>query len=702
LDRVRVQDTTVAIDRRHRFRVAASRFRRCAKSNRACNIVVVMRFNATRLVAVAVAVAVAAAPRVADACSCVRPVMSRVVLPTDGANDVPLDAHVRVFLTAFAPELRAAVAKDELRLRRADGALVPSKTKVVATRVDLVPDKPLVANTRYQLEQLVAFDGEGQRMSDTQRWHDAGGWGKVKGKVVAAWYPVSSFRTGASPDSTSLPTRVFAKASVRKARGGGDCGPGEALSLELEPLKLPPLASYELEVRGQGVVATVAPEAMRRNSLYASNMLCAYDKVYFRPRRPLQVRAVLRGASGRSEASPWMTPTGGTVPHRQAPKLGADVLARWKAVTLLHDPKALAQQPLHCPYGVETLRMRSLASGGAGWAYESLASLGLRRGALVGVTQAGNGSPQLERLGKPAKALPLSGVAPRGWFDDHGTLLTTTSYANNRSEVLVARIDSNTGIRWSRVLRAPGGRDANARVVAGGGHALAAWHHTDPKDYETSLCWATLDDASGRTLASNAKRCIDTTEGYPALARVGDRFLLAHHRRTGGFGYRGKLELLHGTASRGLGRPKPLDLGTKRGGLDMAVAGREIGIVGEKDGRIVWANIASDGRILRGPITVSQGRGNRKPRIAWGHGVFLVGWEQHPHDRTYVTVVDRFGTAAPVHEVLRGSPSSTVALVALAKGFAASASVRRHELAVDRLRCRKAHSPRAPDRILMP
>jgi hypothetical protein len=81
---------------------------------------------------------------------------------------LPVDGVIRVFLTGGFPEpLRAALAS-EYRLRDASGAVVPLAASVTATRPDLRPRAPLSPGARYVLDSVLAYDGSGQRVSDSE------------------------------------------------------------------------------------------------------------------------------------------------------------------------------------------------------------------------------------------------------------------------------------------------------------------------------------------------------------------------------------------------------------------------------------------------------------------------------------------------------------------------------------------------------
>jgi hypothetical protein len=142
-------------------------------------------------------------------------------------------------------------------------------------------------------------------------------------------------------------------------------------------------------------------------------------------------------------------------------------------------------------------------------------------------------------------------------------------------------------------------------------------------------------------------------------------------------------------------------LGDTRGGVDLARGGYDdLGIVTERDGQIVWALIGPDGRVWRGPIVVSEGLGqhNRKPRIAFGHGTFIVAWERHPVGTTHAALVDRLGKVSPVIELAGGAESSTPGVAVTPDGFVASVSRERERLDIELLRCARARWG-APQRI---
>jgi hypothetical protein len=658
-----------------------------------------------RWVAVLVLMALTSWVRASNACSCMRPVLSRTLSPADGARDVPTDAVVRVFLEAFAPELRQAVAK-EMRLREASGAVVATSSTIVATRIDYRPDGPLKPNTRYVIEQLVAYDDKGGRLTDTERWQHALGYSPSTApkKIVLAWFETASFTTDvAGAGATTLPTPVVQKASLHRAHGGGDCGPANSLWMKLDPLTLPASSSLELEVRGQGVVTTMPPGS--HDSIRAGNSLCAYDKVWLKlTQAPLTARVVVRGASTATAAGAWQTVLGPTGHVRPRRPIAPDVLTRWNGARRIKPPRAPADKPLHCAFGLESVASKVATQTGGAWTYDALGSVGEVGSKLATVATAPNNKHPLLIIGKGTRVgLKQTGRNPRAWFDGAGALVGTTEWrSSGDAGVVVARVDRRGKARWTKSLGAAGEVHQNPRVVAGDGGALVAWIGPGKPSYADELCWATFNDSNGRALASS-KSCIPTVEGYPAVAAVGKRFMVAHHRRSAGsMGSRGDAELL----IVGPGAPKKhisLTIGTRHGGMDMAVvADREVGVVGAKDGQIVWAKLAADGRLLRGPKVISRGGDNRKPRITWGHGTFAVVWERFPGQHSYAVTVDRFGTTSGMQELFAGMKSGTVAVTATKDGFATSATLRRNELVTERLRCRKQATQRAPDQIQLP
>ncbi len=335
------------------------------------------------------------------------------------------------------------------------------------------------------------------------------------------------------------------------------------------------------------------------------------------------------------------------------------------------------------------------ASGGAS-SYAAIGSVGWFRGQAATVF---NG-PKVAYL-TPFSGKPLSvgkGSSPRAWFDSQGAVVAATEWAAaGGSHVVVSSITNKSKVAWSRRFGGNGAHK-NPRVIRHGTRTLVAWEAPSNPSYEDELCWEVLD-GSGKTVSSKPHPCVPTTEGYVGLAAVGSSFWLAHHRRVGN---RGHSELLMG--SKGVMRTRRINIGSSaRGGLDMAVVSeREVGIVAENHGDILWATLAADGSFYFPPRVISTGRNNRKPRITWGHGVFLVAWERYPERRSYAVAVDRFGSVSDATSLLPATNNSTVAIGRAPSDFVATTVGDRGTVRGATLRCRQTPSPRAPDRIHVP
>ncbi|MCA9617449.1 MAG: hypothetical protein KC731_00415, partial [Myxococcales bacterium] len=332
--------------------------------------------------------------------------------------------------------------------------------------------------------------------------------------------------------------------------------------------------------------------------------------------------------------------------------------------------------------------------------YEDISSLGLFGGKPTVVVSSSQDRPILQRLGEPALVLVQSGRGPRAWFDERGAIVATTDWPANGKEaqVVVARVNQRGAASWTRRLGIAGEVSDDPRIVAGEGAALVTWERRTPS-YDEELCWVVVDDAKGST-RQKADVCIPEAEGYVGVGRVGETFLIAHHRRRGHA--RGEPELLllgDGVAPKAVALPT----GSVGGGMDLAVvADREVGLVAEKDGAIVWTKLGPDGHVLRGPKVLSRGRDNRKPRITWAHGVFVVAWEIFPGDRAVAVAVDRFGHVSSSLELFPGQDPSTVAVAPAKHGFWATAVSGYHALVFGELACASQPSRLAPDRIAIP
>jgi hypothetical protein len=308
---------------------------------------------------------------------------------------------------------------------------------------------------------------------------------------------------------------------------------------------------------------------------------------------------------------------------------------------------------------------------------------------------------ELDAAGKvTSRSSPLKGTSPRGWFGPEGAFLAATEWRGTfQSRITVARVD---GPSWKGVL-GPAGGNTRPRLVASDSTLLAIWERMDEswlgKRFDAGLCWATLDARSGRLLHAelDGTRAIGR-DGYAGVTRIGESFVIAHQRA----GRQKGIDLLTLRRKGDIATTKALSLGATSGGVDLASTSKNIGLVTERDGHILWALVAPDGRILRGPALVSAGLGNhnRKPRVAFGHGLFAIVWERHPQQSTHAAVVDRFGNVSPAIDLAGGAESSTAAItIAPGDAFMTSVTRARQRVELELLRCASALRG-APQRLV--
>ena len=223
-----------------------------------------MRGDALCALVVAAAVIGPVAPRSASACRCAPVEMRRLVLPADAARDLPLDGQVRVLLSGFPVRLRAALPQ-EYRLRDDTGGLVRTRRRLVATRLDLIPEAPLRPQAHYTLEEVCALDGQRRCLSDRERWDLAEAWTRRHREPAAppprVWVRRASFTTEGAADARTPAAPAVRSAHVDFAYGGGDCGPGTSLhaGYDLPAAGAAPTDVLELEIKGRGVLASFVP-----------------------------------------------------------------------------------------------------------------------------------------------------------------------------------------------------------------------------------------------------------------------------------------------------------------------------------------------------------------------------------------------------------------------------------------------------------
>jgi hypothetical protein len=616
------------------------------------------------------ALATLLAPPVARACSCVPARLTREVMPSDGARGFPTDGTLRVFLTAFSPAARAALAS-EYRLRDAAGHDVPLVAQVVSTRLDLAPLGPLRPETEYTLEQVFAFDAQGTRVSDTDRRYARAG------SLRGVWYPVSTFRTGRGPAARRGVVPGIARSTLGFSHGGGDCGPAASVMVELQ---VPPHATdtdvVELRVQGQGVVATAPAVGLGR--LHAGDTLCDPDPVRLAGGASISVQiAILDATRGEVGASPWVVVTGTGARPTGSAGTGRGRDAALPTLAIEAAPAARASGPAACPHGLEVLTRTEVAATGAPWAYgdrATIASDGARGWLAFASAGEAPAPPRLVTVdGTGRLATPRASV--RGWPQalvpgavGPLAVLVEPSSPSTLAAQLVA-FDGSGGAAW----RAPlAGRGGSYRLARGGGHVLAMWSASNP-DYSQQVALSLHDERTGAVLASALPTAegIDTNAEGGVAAHVDGRFLIVWPSGMGMSARTGlrSAVLAPGTVTMGPASALALDSYVPP---DLAAAGARAGLAtGTQDGRIEWSLLDRDGRLVRGPVVLSQGvggRDNRLPRIGWDGRLFVVAWETHPEGGAYAVAVDEQGVASPPVRVDAGEPHAGTVGVAVVGG----------------------------------
>jgi hypothetical protein len=297
--------------------------------------------------------------RPAEACSCIAPSPQRSPVLADGALDFPVDGNLRVLLYAFPPALRARMG-EEYRLRDDTGALVPVVATVDDTVLTLAPDAPLRGDAQYVIERVFAYDADGVRLSDGERWEGVRPVRPSENRVAERlWFTEASFHTAGGAAHRSVPTVAVRDAKVYFASGGGDCGPGTSLSFEFDTDgELPPGDLFVAQVQGHGDIGSFT--AREGGMFGAGDMLCTPDKVHLGYQGPFDVRIDVLHADGtRTEATPWVRAS----PESPPPK---DVRERQEYLDSAtydawFEPPAADPPPTHssspapasCPFGLE-------------------------------------------------------------------------------------------------------------------------------------------------------------------------------------------------------------------------------------------------------------------------------------------------------------------------------------------------------------
>ena len=628
----------------------------------------------------------------AHACSCVQVRLGREVLPADGAVDVPTDAVLRVFLTAFPESVRASLAA-EYRLRDPAGTLVPLDATVVSTRLDLRPRTALQPSTEYTLEQVFAFGPTGARLGDTERWR------APAGTVRGAWYPVVRFRTGAGPATGAARAPTIVRAELHFSSGGGSCGPATTVSVATRlPAAIAATDVAELRVRGQGVVATAPAEDA--GELAAGDTLCARDPITLRRGASLRVQVAIVDASGAEVgASAWAGASGrGARPRSRS---HTDLLGAggWPSIPIGPTPPAAAPSgPQSCAHGLEVVARREVVSDTAPWTYGDRSTLAGDGSAAWIAFRGADAAPLRVFALAPGRTSELPSTLPgrpEALVAGAGPLLLSRLYGAGATQSSVVSLDARGTPRWTSALSGEGG---GHRLARGGGQVLAAWGARQP-DHSRRLAFALLDDRSGAPIASTVSTTygLDTNAEGPAIAFVDDRFLVAWVGRVGLARGPTRVGAIDGTS---LG-PAPILPVQSDGPLDLAAGGARAALVTSEGGHIHATILDRDGRVVTGPVVLSTGVGgsdNRLPRVAWDGRLFAVAWETHPAPGTYVAVIDARGTASPAVRIDGDEPHAGTVGIAPAPGggWLASYTVDRARGMLAELRCRTGPATGAP------
>ncbi|MBX3274684.1 MAG: hypothetical protein KF729_30740 [Sandaracinaceae bacterium] len=649
------------------------------------------------------AACVALQPAEARACSCVPPRLSRVTVPAEGARGFPTDGTIRVFLTAFPEGARASVAS-EYRLRDARGALVPLRSEVVRTRLDLRPEAALRPDAEYTLEQVFAYAASGERVTDTDRAR-----GRARG-LRGVWFPLATFRTASGPSARRAVTPSLDQVSVAIRRGGGDCGPGLALGGSAGLAAAGDFDVLELHVRGQGVIDTAPAAASVR--LGGGDLLCSFDPITIAvaPQTPLELEVVARDASGAvlGRSAPVRPGLSGAPPARsQAPARAGG----WAPVAIVAAPPAAASAgPAACPHGFEVASASTAAPAHGPWMYGARASLssnGRTAWLAFASDEEGSAAMRLARVEADARVRSVAtsalGLPAISATLADGPLIVSRTYARSAgnaitSSATLAAFAPDGAIRWSRPLEGAGD---GYRIATSTGPALVAWAATDPR-YQRWLAFALFDPASGAPIGrlTRTRHGIDGGESEaPAVAHVGDRFLCAWVEGRG-MGA-GPMRVMTIGQDGQAGTPRELPI-SGQGIPDMVSAGRRAALVTSDRGRIRWALVDDAGALVAGPVVASEGVGadSRVPRIAYDGRVFAVAWETHPGEGIYVAAIDEAGAVSPALRLDRGTePASTVGIAPAPRGFYASFTADRSRTELRHLVCRTAPSVGPPARI---
>ena len=646
-----------------------------------------------------------------EACSCVRQDHRRTIFPTDATTDFPTDGAVRIFLVAFSPGLRHALP-NEYRLVDEAGVHVETESRVVGTRLDLIPKEPLLANTLYTLEQIFVYGPDGGRLTDAQRWKTVHEPNELV--LKGAWFPISSFQTG-SVSLKSPPLTPVIRESKVSVGTKGNCGPSRTLGVSLE---LPPGGNetdfLELQIKGQGTVSTV-PITYPLVRMWAGQSRCSVDPVSISTGPDMQIRLVWLDTAGNQRGTSGWQPVPGMEEkptHRgwiPSPDLDLDLdeeEEQWFNIERVPVTEANQLGPDQCPYGFEEVlpieALNDPATNIYSWVTSLSTSLGPGWLALPGKDR----STDLIRLQTFQRGVPpmdlstrLRGLPQRLSIGEKGPYLILTEFVDNEFKTSFQALANDDGrTLWSRVL--PSGVD-DYRVVTGGGRVVVYWGLENQPDSE-SLAWSMFDEDTGELVAEGVIPNVHHPGEGPVMTFVLDHFLAvgtAHAHEEPGRLTTARLQT-DGTVQPQESPPTSPTGSDYLGSPDVTSAGLNAGFVNVHKGDIHWRMLDSMGNVLKGPVEVSPNIGaneNRNPRIAWNNHLFAVVWQSF--GESHVAAVNEEGVVSPATRLGRPKDGPYHVEVDVLDGEFVILLAHNNRAVLSQLRCRTSPSRSAPQQI---
>lgn len=437
-------------------------------------------------------------------------------MPRDGTTDFPTDGRLRAwFWGGWPPELLERLG-DEYRLRGPEGTLVPLSAEVEGTTLVLAPRRELQPRATYTVERVYAY-ADGRLVSDERWMAIVGGRPRAKipppAEVHRAWYPAARFTTGDGPGAPPAAAPEVRSATWTARRGGGDCGPGEGVGVDLQvPAEIGATDVLGLEVRGEGVVwrgrAPAWPPAFGpapadgwSRKAFANDYRCTSDPVHLDVSRPLRVRAVLWSAAGDRVRGPWVIAAPGKdvrVPkaHRIGrPSLPVDAFL---SPAPEEPTRAPVPGPPACPYGLS----------GADPAYvldrewvqvRRFPKAWLGPGGPWAIVEDVDKALSLAPVGRPGDAVPVGPLRDAVAAPAEGDTPLVVVERREGGRIRVARPGA-----WERELVAD--EDAMPTAAVGGGRVLVLWTRRGEGDAKRERwpTWGVLDEATGEELGRGA------------------------------------------------------------------------------------------------------------------------------------------------------------------------------------------------------